>query len=208
MSAGKTPVVVEYKVNGKSAQQEADLVLVAVPGARVLDLVDGLDAARRGFFERVRYVPHELPFFKVSREPEGIPANVFYPRKEDPEIAALGYDRSSTNPAIKFLRVSMKTGHIRRMLDKSDEEDLAATLAAAVRRYPQIEPLVEERFVSRWREALPIFWPGYCRALDQFVHWPPLPGVAFAGDYLAGPSTGAAYVSGQRAAAETLRRLS
>lgn len=208
IGAGKTPVVINYEIDGKSERQEADLVIVAVPGTKVLGMVAGLDAARRWFFERVRYVPHELPFFKLSGEPVGIPANVFYPRKEDQEIAALGYDVSSTNPEVKFLRVSMKTGHIRRMLDRRDEEDLAAILAEAVRRYPQLKPLVEDRFVSRWRDALPVFWPGYCKALDQFVHLPPLPGVTFAGDYLAGPSTGSAYASGQRAAAEALRRLS
>src|SRR5262249_57349238 len=150
VGAGRTPVVIDYEVNGKSERQEADFVIVAVPGTEVLGMVDGLDAARRWFFERVRYVPHVLPFFNLSRDPEGIPANVFYPRKEDREIAALGYDVSSTSPEVKFLRVSMKTGHIRRMLGRSDEEDLAAILAEAARRYPQIKPLVEEGFVSRW----------------------------------------------------------
>jgi protoporphyrinogen oxidase len=67
--------------------------------------------------------------------------------------------------------------------------------------------MIKQGFVSRWREALPIFWPGYCKALETFVNLPAQPGIAFAGDYLAGNSTGSAYVSGQRAAAQALRQL-
>ena len=52
-----------------------------------------------------------------------------------------------------------------------------------------------------------MFWPGYLKTLATFMELPPLPGVAFAGDYLAGPSTGAAYVTGQRAVNQVLAYL-
>ena len=53
-----------------------------------------------------------------------------------------------------------------------------------------------------------MFWPGYLKTLATFMELPPLPGIAFAGDYLAGPSTGAAYVTGQRAVNQVLAHLS
>jgi oxygen-dependent protoporphyrinogen oxidase len=208
VAAEERSIRVEVEIDGHTEHHEADFVIIAVPGTKVLGILPDLDAARRAFFENVRYTPHELPFFKLSRPPEAVPKRVFYPRKEDPNIAALGYDISSTDPNVRHLRVSMKTGHIRRMLDKTDAEDLEAILIEAEKRYPQVRPLVEEGFVSRWRDALPLFWPGYCRALEQFVALPPLAGIEFAGDYLAGPSTGAAYVTGQRAAQRALKRLS
>jgi hypothetical protein len=52
-----------------------------------------------------------------------------------------------------------------------------------------------------------MFWPGYLKTLATFMELPPLPGIAFAGDYLAGPSTGAAYVTGQRAVNQVLAYL-
>ena len=72
---------------------------------------------------------------------------------------------------------------------------------------PQVPPLVEDRFMCRWDAALPIFYPGYLRALARFQALPPIPGVAFAGDYLALCATAAAHDSGQRAAQRLLGDL-
>jgi len=206
VTAGPSPSV-EYEAGGKTVRRDADLVLVAVPGSKAGALIEGLDAPRQDFFRQVRYTPHELPFYKLSGDPDGVPSGVFYPRKEDADIAALGYDVSSTNDAAKFFRVSMKTDYIRRNIDRNDDEHARDMISLVSRRYPQVQPLVEDAFVSRWRDALPLFYAGYTRALATFIALPPLDGVAFAGDYLAGPSTAAAHASGQRAAAEILRRV-
>ena len=161
---------------GAAKSTTADAVLVAVPGSRVLDFTQGLDPQRAHFFEHVQYVPHELPFFTVTEPPAGVPQGVFYPRLEDSQIAALGYDVSSTNPDVSFLRVSMKTRHIRAQLEKSDDEDLDAIVDEASRRYPVIRTVVKDRFVSRWREALPLFPPGSMGRLRDFVALPPAAG--------------------------------
>jgi oxygen-dependent protoporphyrinogen oxidase len=201
------PVQVEWEHAGARHREAADGVVIAVPGSRVLDFTQGLTAERRAFFEKVEYVPHELPFFKMDARPEGVPDRVFYPRKEDTQIAALGYDQSSTNPDVKFLRVSMKTGHIRSQLGKTDAEDLAAIVAEANRRYPSIGPAIRDGFVSRWREAIPLYPVGALRRLAAFVHLPPQRRVAFAGDYLYTASTAAAYQTGKKAATDLLSRL-
>jgi oxygen-dependent protoporphyrinogen oxidase len=203
----RDPVVVEWDDNGTPRRGEAELVLIAVPGSRVLDFTRGLDARRQSFFELVEYVPHELPFFTVTEPPVGVPESVFYPRNEDREVAAIGYAQSTTNPDVDFFRVSMKTRFIRRYLDRPDHEELDAIVAAAARWYPQITPLVKDRFVSRWREALPLFGVGSMRRIRDFMALRPQRGVAFAGDYLATGSTGAAYTTGQWAAADALARL-
>jgi len=202
----RDPVVIEWDEGGETKSTTADAVLVAVPGSRVLDFTHGLTPERERFFSQVEYVPHELPFFTVTEPPAGVPEGVFYPRREDTEIAALGYDVSSTNPDVKFLRVSMKTRHIVRHLDKSDDEDLDAIVDEASRRYPSIRPVVKDRFVSRWREALPVFGPGSMRRLGDFMALHPQRGVAFAGDYLYTGATSAAYVTGQKAASDLLTR--
>lgn len=207
VTLGDKPVKVEFEAGGRTQTREADMVLSAVPGTKVLGIVDGLDAARRDFFANVRYTPHELPFYKLSGDPEGVPENVFYPRLEDPNIAALGYAGGSTNPDVKYFRVSMKTGFIRRQLDVEHDRHARDMIDLVGKRYAQIPPLVEDATVSRWREALPLFPAGYLKRLAAFVNLSPLAGISFAGDYLAGAATGAAYATGQRAAADVLSRL-
>ncbi|MGH2727865.1 MAG: protoporphyrinogen/coproporphyrinogen oxidase [Actinomycetota bacterium] len=207
VTLGAKPVTVELEAGGKKQTREADMVLCAVPGTKVLGIVDGLDAARRDFFANVRYTPHELPFYKLSRDPEGVPENVFYPRVEDPNIAAIGYAAGSTNPYVKYFRVSMKTGFIRRQLDVEHDQHARDMIDLVGKRFAQVPPLVEDATVSRWREALPLFPGGYLKRLATFVNLPPMRGVSFAGDYLAGAATGAAYATGQRAAADILSRL-
>jgi oxygen-dependent protoporphyrinogen oxidase len=207
VEVGRGPSLVEYERDGKLARRMFDAVIVAVPGSKVASIVDGLDAARQDFFEGVRYVPHESPYFKLREKPEGVPTRVFYPRREDPKIAQMGYESSTTTPDVDFLRVTMKTAFVRSMLQRRDSEVLDAILDEGARRYPQVKPLVEGGFIGRWRDGIPMFWPGYLKTLATFVELPPLPGVAFAGDYLAGPSTGAAYVTGQRAVNQVLAYL-
>ncbi|MEX2558118.1 MAG: FAD-dependent oxidoreductase [Actinomycetota bacterium] len=206
VTAGEAPAV-EWEAGGKTERREADMVLVAVPGTKVGGMVDGLDEGRKTFFENVRYTPHELPFYKLSGDPEGVPDGVFYPRKEDAQIAALGYDKSTTVPDVKFFRISMKTNWIRSQLDVPHDEHASNMINLAAVRYPVVKPLVADAHVSRWREALPLFYAGYLRRLETFVNLQPLRGVAFAGDYLGGPATGAAYTTGQRAATDILSRL-
>jgi protoporphyrinogen/coproporphyrinogen III oxidase len=208
VEVGRGPTLVEYEREGKLTRQIFDAVIVAVPGSKVAGLVNGLDRAREAFFEGVRYVPHESPYFKLKEKPEGVPARVFFPRREDRHIAGMGYEASTTTPSVEFLRVIMKTAFVRDMQNKSDDDVLNLILDEGVRRFPQIGPLVEDGFIGRWREGLPMFWPGYLRTLAAFMELSPLPGIAFAGDYLAGPSTGAAYVTGQRAVNQVLAYLS
>jgi oxygen-dependent protoporphyrinogen oxidase len=204
---GRSPVAVEWEQGGRNHRLEADAVLLAVPGSKVNGLAEGLDAERIRFFEGVRYCPHENPYFTLSREVEGLPAQRFYPRKESPFIAAVSYNQSSTNPDVRFFRVSMKTDHILRQLGKSDDEDLDAIQEEAARYFPDAVAAIQDRMISRWREGLPLFYPGYVRTVERFARLPPLAGAAFAGDYFASSSTGAAYRTGQQAATDLLGRL-
>ncbi len=203
VDAGSGKVV--YLQEGDERRLWADYILVAVPGARVSSLVRGLDAARTHFFSQVMYTPAQLPYYDLAADPH-IPS-VFFPRREDDRLAALGYDRLSTDPVERVLRINLKSRHIWAMLDASDQEVLDEALFLAAQYYPQLTDLVTDAYLARWREGLPLFGPGYLRALKAFVKLPAHPRLAFAGDYLAQPSTGAAYASGLRAARQTLGQL-
>jgi oxygen-dependent protoporphyrinogen oxidase len=206
VKAGSAPVV-EYKIDGRERSDTADAVVVAVPGSRVDGLVDGLDDERRYFFRHVTYVPLQGVMFKLSRPPEGVGTYVYFPRREDIDIARIGYGPAVTDPSQHFFHVLMKQGFLSRNRHLGDDEMVTRVRETVARRYPQVDPLVEDVWLTRWREGLPIFPTGYVRALDRLRRLPPAPGLAFAGDYLCGPATGFAFVSGQRAADDLLARL-
>jgi protoporphyrinogen/coproporphyrinogen III oxidase len=201
------PITIEYERGGRASRIEADYVVMAVPGSKVLGMMDGLDPVRELFFKGVRYTPHEAPYFQLKSRPDDVPTRVFFPRREDRNISHIGYEVSTTTPGVEFLRVTGKTPFKRALLGERDDIALDALQHEATRRFPQVESLVEDRLISRWKEGIPIFWPGYLKTLENFVNLTPLPNVTFAGDYLAGPSTGAAYVTGQRAAAQVIGHL-
>ena len=205
--AGSTPVRVEYEVDGTSHVAEADFAVVAVPGTKVTGIVEGLDDVRRDFFEQIEYVTLEGHTFALREAPEGVPDYLYFPRLEETDIARLGWQVHPIDPTKRFFFVLMKQKWYAAHRDVSDAECVTAVRDAVRRWYPQVDPLIEDCFLTRWPEGLPIFPAGYLRRLAAVRELEPLAGVAFAGDYLCGPATGFAYVSGERAAAEALRRL-
>ncbi len=194
---------------GLPLEIRADYVIMAVPGSKVAALLAGLDNVRAEFFNQVRYVPHAVQYYETSADPH-IPS-VFFPRLEDECLSALGYDRLSTNPERRFLRVSFKSAYKSQVIGLSEDDFLAAGLREAVRHFPHLAGLLTSETCAaagQWQAGLPEFRPGYLRTLAHFQSLPPLPRLGFAGDYLAGPSTGAAYTSGLRAAVAALRQIS
>lgn len=206
--AGKKPVIIEWEQGGRKCRDSVDAAIVAVPGTRVNGIVEGLDSERSRFFEAVRYSPQEIPYFMLSPGVRELPMMRFYSRKENPDLNTIIYSPFPAKPDAKVFRVKMKTHYILRHLERSDDEQLNAIQVAAAEYFPEAVAAIEDRFLYRWREGLAVFYPGYARSLEKFLRLPPLKGVAFAGDYLTSSNTGAAYLSGQRAAADILKFLS
>jgi oxygen-dependent protoporphyrinogen oxidase len=193
---------VELRANGRRARLHPRAVLVAVPGHRVRQLADGLDAERAAFFEAVRYQAHDNCFFKLDAKAEELDLadRGFYPRREHGELAGLGYTVVPSAPEHKVLRAGLKGRFSTQFVGRSDAELEAAIMTRVAEVAPEVPPLVRDRLLCRWDAALPVFYPGYLRALARFWEIAPLPGVAFAGDYLSLCATAAAHDSGQRAA--------
>lgn len=201
---------VEYEAEGPSAGRlRARAVLVALPGVKVRDVVDGLDPARSEFFGGVRYQAHDNCFFKLDARADDLdlPTRGFYPRKEHGELSSVGYTVVPSSPEHRVLRAGLKGRFSTEYIGRSDAELEAAIMARVAEVEPAIPELVEDRLLARWEAAIPIFYPGYLRALAAFQALEPLPGVAFAGDYLAIPAMAAAHDSGQKAAAKLLGDL-
>jgi len=200
----------EPAAGGRVSRLRAKAILVATPGHIVPDIVSGLDRERSAFFAGVRYQAHDNCFFKLNAKADelDLPNRGFYPRKEHGELSGIGYGVVPSSPEHRVLRAGLKGRFSTELADRPDAELEAAIMARVSEVQPQIPPLVEDRLMCRWKAALPVFYPGYLRSLARFNELEPIPGVAFAGDYLALCATAAAHDSGQRAAAKLLADLS
>ncbi|HEX9765906.1 MAG TPA: FAD-dependent oxidoreductase [Nitriliruptorales bacterium] len=185
---------------------EAGAVVVAVPGNLVNDMVSGLGDAHRQVFSQVRYVPHDQVFLWVSEVPEGTPRVAFFPRREDGRLASIGHGLPTDREA-PVVRLGLKGTLQRELRDHSDKQLVELTIEAADPYVPGLREQVTDVLVHRWDAALPTFHAGHLRALARHRAIPPAPGIAFAGDWLANASTGAAHASGRRAARAALRDL-
>lgn len=207
LEVGEPPHRVEYEQDGEQRAIDADHVIVAVPGSRVLDFVVGLDPVRRAFFRRVFYVPAEWLSLRMPAPPPGLDGMVYFPRKEDRDIARAGWHPYPTNPDDWMFTMLGRFQLYRSTLDWDDARTYTAKMDALARYWPNIEDHVTEWKQQRWREGIPTFPPGFCRDLVEFESLPPLRGVDFAGDYLRGPATEYAFETGQDAARGALQVL-
>ena len=207
---GGTRVEVEWRHNGQTEGEQADGVVVAVQGTLAADLIEGLDAARDGFLRSVRYVPKALAFFRLAQEVQSLPReDIYLPRSEDDKLISVTYRPYQTDKhGDKLFRVSVRKPYVEAFVDKDDDAYLDWAEGEAARYAPEAMRAISDRYVSRWLHGIPIFAPGYLRALKRFMHAPPVAGLAFAGDYLSMPSTGAAFRTGLQAADDLAARLS
>ncbi len=201
------PLRVDYEQEGEQRAIDAEHVIVAVPGSRVLDFVVGLDLIRRTFFRRVFYVPAEWLSLRMAGPPPGLDGMVYFPRKEDRDIARAGWHPYPTNPNDWMFTMLGKYQFYRSTLGWDDGRTFAAKMDALRRYWPGIDDHVDEWKQERWPEGIPSFPPGYCRDLAAFRSLPALRGIGFAGDYLLGPATEYAFETGTTAAREALAQL-
>jgi len=86
----------------------------------------------------------------------------------------------------------------------SDAELRRTITAEAIRAVPAFEGRIIDQMVFRWARKVPAFPPGFLTALKTFRQDPQESPLFFCGDYLTGPNTGAALVSGWQAAERLL----
>jgi hypothetical protein len=151
----------------------------------------------------VRYVPHNTLYLWLDHVPDDVPRMAFFPRVEDALLSSIGVGLPTAGDA-PVVRLGLKAQVQRQYVGRSDDEYVSACLDAVARHHPELPSLVLDRLLWRWEAALPTFPPGSVRALQAFRSLAPLPGVVFAGDHLANSATGAAYLTGRRAAEQLL----
>ena len=150
-----------------------------------------------------------LPFYLVLQVPPDLalqPPHYLIQVPEGGPIDGIGVGRRSHDGARVLVNVSPR--HPARLLAEDDEALYRMAEEAVPRYYPALKgcPVIARRLV-RWRCKVPTWRPGYLAQLRQARPHLAQPPLYLCGDYLAGPSAGAALFSGWECAAAVRRAL-
>lgn len=189
-------------------QVEADRVVMAVPGTRVLPLFDAPRPAWQRFFTQVRYTSVATQFHVFEHpdfDPGLSPADGVMIPRPDPDInlAFIYFQQRQENRWLVLTEA--RAG--RYNPETSDEQQLDAAWEEVGKVFPA---LIDRRVAARqfrWPEKVPTFHAGYLDAIAAFFAEMQEGPVYFCGDYLAGPGTGAALYTGWQCADRLLASL-
>ena len=201
---------VRYECGGRRRNVVADAVVVAVPGSLVADLCPKLTPTERGFFEALDYVRGTIVHVLLER-PATIPYfGVSFPRVHGCDLYALTMDHHKPGAApdgAGLLNVALTEEAAGRLWDAPDSELIGHVLDQLLR--APVGPLAPaQAVVHRWPLMLPRQGTGSLVRLSAFLRRSDRsPRLAFAGDYLIGPSVESALTSGMRAASELAQVL-
>lgn len=198
-------VTVDTERDGHHGSLHGDRVVVAVPGSLVADLMPDLDDERRAFFAGVHYVGHHIVHYVLDGTPAGLPESRLLPTADGFERVAnlhfrpMAGGRTIASGEIKGRRCAETSGW-------SDDAILDDAWIDFVAVAPQAGTVAfVDRHLQRNDIALCRRAAGYTTRLARFRALPPLPHVAFAGDYLINSTVGQAHWSGLQAAEAILR---
>jgi oxygen-dependent protoporphyrinogen oxidase len=204
---------VTYRPRGGGREQRvlADAAVVALPGSLVSGVCATLTPAEKSFFAQVRYGRGIVCFLMTDRAPATIPGyGVAFPRREGIGLYGLAVDhhKRGVAPAGAGLFNAALTAQAAASLWDAPDDAVVSHVLDALARTPigRLAPIASA--VHRWDPMLPQFHAGYLGHLAAFQTRRDRSGrLAFAGDYLIGPSTEMALTSGMRAATEVARGL-
>jgi protoporphyrinogen oxidase len=201
----------ELRAEGGVRRERADAAVVAVPATRVAPLCPKLTPEERAFFEAARSEPAAIVHLLFERCPRALAyRSVVFGSDAGLEIASLVACHG--NPGVAphgagVVRVALAPAAAARMHRASDAS--VADLVLENLAYSPVGRMRPDGFAV-WRHAdlAPRFDLAHCRLLSRFAaRLEKSPRLAFAGDFLAGPSLDAAVASGARAAIEIARML-
>jgi protoporphyrinogen oxidase len=196
-SVRRTPEgsVVQALKDGRETEYLAGNVILAVPGSRVLDILNDPLPHEKEFFSQVRYAG-TVQILCEGKTDLFERANVIWTLpKEESNFTALGSRgwRDSSTGALYFT-VALRENIFRRLRAENALEP--GRLEELIQEeFPQISDVKVVR-VQVWESATPVLYPGYWKILLKFLGKANRgDGIYFCGDYLENPSTEGALTS-------------
>lgn len=187
-AAGAT---VHYRVGEEERTQEADAVVLAVPGDAVLPLLASPYPAWESFFSQVDYSRVGIVYYQLDQDDFDLEdGGIMFPRREPWKITALGWEQQEQG-----VRLMITPKAYLYESTMSDEALVSLLKGEALRAMPRLEGLLEDPLIFRWERKVPTYRAGYLAALRRFKAEPQEGPLYFCGDYLAGASAGAALAS-------------
>jgi protoporphyrinogen oxidase len=188
-------------------------VVLAVPAPRASQLLPPDDHPLQSWLSEVRFRP-SLSIALLLDGPVGVDFfGLSFARGEGRVLEALCVQENKGPglvPEGKGLLVAfVRPDRVAALLDADGPEVLAAIRPDLDRAFPGRAAHIERVRIYRWREGIPVFYPGFLEHLGSFRagsaegDGP----IALAGDYLVSPTTEGAVSAGLAAAERILSRL-
>ncbi|HLF27601.1 MAG TPA: FAD-dependent oxidoreductase [Anaerolineae bacterium] len=189
-------VTVECVQDGVARRFDADVAVIATPGDTVLSLLADAPDAWRAFYPQVSYSSAVVIFRAIRLGDAPLPHDLTLPRVENKLTSFVWFVDRQGDVA---LTLSELKPHLH-AIDWSDADLLGRSRAEFIQFYPDLRNQIEGERLFRWRQKVPNFRVGYLDALRVFREQLQPGPIYPCGDYLAGPSTGAALSSGWQCA--------
>lgn len=185
---------------------EADLVICAVEGDRVPDLIPGLTDEDRAFFAGVRYNALGIVHYRLNRPVS--PDMRFFAGGKGGSIATWQQiPGNEAKGAAPQLYAQLSPEAVRRVAADGAQAHMHELVADDVRRlYPTLDQDVAAHHNQWIARKLPMFTPGYARGVAAFLNRraKASDGLYFCGDYLNQPLVTGAAASGMRVARQII----
>ncbi|HLO16220.1 MAG TPA: hypothetical protein VK206_15405, partial [Anaerolineales bacterium] len=196
-------VQVEYTVQGQKKSVRAHRLVLAVPGNAALPLFAEPRAAWKEFFPKVNYSTGALHYHIAETDFQPPVKGTFVPRSSQLPISSISFEQHQGG---RWLMLTDPSVYTFRMEQDADELARQAQEVACLI-FPELKGTFRNHRIFKWQAKLPTFRPGYLDALKRFWADPQEGPVYFCGDYLAGPSTGAALFTGMECSQRVLRSI-
>lgn len=190
--------VVYFSQDGDKQVMDADAVVIAVDGTSVPSLLgDGMPSSWKPLFRAMHYAAG-LPMYALVQVPADLnltPPYILIPEEEDNILLGIGGRKD--RPDSTRLLMTFALHHPECWMNETQEALFAKAEAKMYQYYPQLKgcPIVN-RIMHRWTAKTPAWRPGYLSTLANARRQLASPPFYLCGDYLAGPSAGAALTSG------------
>ena len=190
---------------------DCDLVVCAVQGARVREIIPAMEDWQHNFFDRVRYRSIGHVYYILANQIKD--KAIFFTRKHPGTLSL--FEQYPADPtrdgALPHLLAGVSPETVELAVQRGLQHDLDKIVRSDVEKlYPALNEEIVDH-VNQWiQDMLPEFYPGYLHTMKAFLDRQDSEGqqIYFCGDYLSQALLGGASASGVNVATQICEHYS